>query len=183
MLTDAGLGLDYAVVRVSRTSEEWLRAGGALRDDVAALLVGLAIDVEQVGSSSVIGLLAKPIIDLAVGTSTDRDLTAIAMRLEGVGWVYRGDAGEDGGYVFVLESRPWYRVAHLHVVEYGGSQWRNYLRFRDLLRGSPDARDLYEAVKIWLVEADADREVYAAGKSGVVCSLLRSLERGRRGLS
>ncbi len=80
-----------------------------------------------------VGLLAKPIIDLAVGNVGDHDVVAIRDSLTSGGWIHRGDAGSHGGYVFVLETRPSHRVAHLHVVEFGGPQWVNSLRLRDLL--------------------------------------------------
>jgi GrpB-like predicted nucleotidyltransferase (UPF0157 family) len=125
----------------------------------------------------VLGLLAKPIIDLAVGSSAHHALPGVTSTLEADGWIYRGDAGEDGGHVFVLEARPWHRVAHLHVVEYGRVQWRNYVRFRDLLRSRPEARDRYEVVKIRLAaERGDDRKAYTDGKSAVVNSLLRSVQ-------
>jgi GrpB-like predicted nucleotidyltransferase (UPF0157 family) len=77
---------------------------------------------------------------------------------------------------FVLETRPWHRVAHLHIVEHDGSQWRNYLHLRDLLRGSPDARERYEAVKLKLAEQDpTDRKAYTTGKTEVVISLLHGM--------
>lgn len=177
-LTAAGLGLDYDKLSFGRTTELWLRAGSGLRERVAECLDGVASGVEQVGSSSVHGLLAKPIVDLAVGLGPDDDLDAVTRRLEADGWIYRGDAGDSGGHVFVLEARPWHRVAHLHVVVYEGTQWSNYLRLRDLLRRSPDARYRYEAVKLRLAEECRDhRETYQERKSDVVASLLRDLRR------
>lgn len=137
----------------------WIIAGASLRDRVAECLEDIAVGVEHIGSSSVLGLLAKPIVDLAVGLSVLEDLDAVRTRLEAAGWIYRGDAGENGGHIFVLETRPWHRVAHLHGDEYGGAQWLNYLRFRDLLRRSSDARARYEAVKLRLAqEHGADRK-------------------------
>lgn len=176
-LVDAGLGLDYHTVRLDRTTNEWLIAGSELRDRVAESLDTAAAGVEQIGSSSVLGLLAKPIVDLAVGLSAHHSLPAVTSRLEANGWIYRGDAGENGGQVFVLEARPWHRVAHLHVVDHGGVQWRNYVRFRDLLRSSPEARCRYETVKLRLADASGDdRKAYTDGKSAVVISLLRSVD-------
>jgi GrpB-like predicted nucleotidyltransferase (UPF0157 family) len=174
VLTAAGLGLDYSEVRFGRTSRAWLTAGAELRNRVAECLAGLAAAVEVVGSASVLGLLAKPIIDLAAGFDPGRSVAAAVDRLQADGWIYRGDAGGEGGHVFVLESRPWYRVAHLHLVEYGDAQWRNYLRFRDLLRRRPDARERYEAVKLKLAEQyPTDRNAYTDGKTEVVTALLR----------
>jgi GrpB-like predicted nucleotidyltransferase (UPF0157 family) len=170
--TAVGLGLDYGKVGLSRTTQEWLVAGAALRDRVADTL-DVAGRVEQIGSSAVLGLLAKPIVDLAVGLTADDDLPLVTATLEAAGWIYRGDAGAAGGHVFVLETRPWHRVAHLHAVEIDSEQWSNYLRFQNLLRSSPEARDRYEAVKLRLAEQHADdREAYTEAKTQVVTSLL-----------
>ncbi len=176
-LSGAGLGLDYGMLRLDRTTEGWVVAGSTLRDQVAAILEGDAACVEPIGSSSVVGLRAKPIIDLAVALSEHQNLARVRSKLETAGWIYRGDAGNHGGHVFVLEARPWHRIAHLHVVDHGGAQWRDYLRLRDLLRRSSDARRQYEVVKLRLIEEFGDdRNAYTDGKSGVVRSLLSELE-------
>lgn len=172
-LTDVGLGLEYDALRLDRTTEGWIAAGSSLRDEVAVVLDGQVEAVEQIGSSSVLGLLAKPIVDLAVGSSPRHDLDAVLGRLEGAGWIYRGDAGDAGGHVLVLEARPWFRVAHIHVVRHQGAQWRDYLCLRDLLRRSSEACRRYETVKVRLVdELGDDREAYTEAKSKVVRALL-----------
>jgi GrpB-like predicted nucleotidyltransferase (UPF0157 family) len=176
-LAAAGLGLDYEELRIERTREEWLAGGVALRDGVAEALAGAATGVEVIGSSSVLSLLAKPIIDLAVGLAPSQSVPRVTARLVADGWVHRGDAGESGGHVFVLETRPWHRVAHLHVVDHDGAQWRNYLRLRDLLRADPVARRQYEAVKLRLVaQHPADRAAYTAGKTETVRALLNNVD-------
>ena len=169
----AGLGLDYGVVRLGRTTDDWLLAGSWLRDQVEGILGPLVKGIEQIGSSSVPTLLAKPIADLAAGLPRDPDLTAIVDRLDSHRWTYRGDAGEDGGHVFVLEARPGHRVTHLHAVQHDGPEWRNYLRFRDLLRSSAVARHRYEAVKMRLAEEHpSTRKAYTDGKERVISELL-----------
>lgn len=123
---------------------------------------------------------AKPTIDLAVGPAADDDFPHVAATLMDVGWIYRGDAADKGGHVFVLETRPWHRVAHLHAVTLHAEQWSNYLRFRDLLRSSPEARGRYETVKLRrAAKHTEDREAYTAGKTEVVTSLLAGSNRPR----
>lgn len=175
-LTSIGIGLDYDDLRLRVTSDEWVEAGSRLRDQIALLLDGLAVEVEQIGSSAVTGLAAKPIIDLAVGIDGDNVLRETTSKLEAEGWIYRGDAGDDGGHVFVLETRPWFRVAHIHVVEHGGGQWTDYLRLRRVLRSSADARARYGAVKESLVASGTDRRTYSQQKTQVVRELLASDE-------
>lgn len=176
-LVAAGLGLDYGIVRLGRTTSDWLDAGAALRAHVAQQLAVVTVDVEQIGSSAVLGLLAKPIVDLAVGLHDAGSLSRVGERLVADGWIYRGDAGDDGGRVFVLEARPRHRVAHLHVVEHDGVQWRDYLRLRDLLRTSAQARARYETVKLRLADHHPDdRNAYTDGKDEIVKSLLSKVD-------
>ncbi len=175
-LTSAGLGLDYGTVRLEQTTEGWLIAGARLLDEVRDSLGPLVAGIEQIGSSSVPGLLAKPIVDLAAGLAAAHDPGFLIERMEFAGWIYRGDAGDQGGHVFVLEDRPWHRVAHLHAVEHDGTQWRHYLRFRDLLRGDPKARERYEVVKVRLADQHGnDGKAYTDGKTDVVTELLAEL--------
>ena len=172
-LADVGLGLDYDSLLLDRTTPAWVDAGARLRGEVADRLGGFGAGVEQIGSSSVQGLLAKPIVDLAIGLTAGQDLTPVRERLVSVGWIYRGDSGAQGGHVFVLESAPGRRVAHAHVVEHLGEQWHNYLRLRDLLRRSAGARQRYEETKLRLVNDVADdRAAYTEGKTQIVASLL-----------
>jgi GrpB-like predicted nucleotidyltransferase (UPF0157 family) len=173
-LANVGLGLDYGSLLLERTTPLWVDAGARLRREVADELSGCAASVEQIGSSSVNGLLAKPIVDLAIGLTTDQELTPTRERLESAGWIYRGDAGAQGGHVFVLESAPRRRVAHAHVVEHLGEQWCDYLLLRDLLRRSRGARQQYEYTKLRLLdEVGDDRTAYTAGKTEIVASLLK----------
>ncbi len=176
LLASEGIGLDYDDLRLAQSTEGWLLAGTTLCSEVADFLGPEAEGVEQIGSSSVVGMLAKPILDLAVGLDSQHNVDSVRGLLEDEGWIYRGDAGNDGGHVFVLETRPWHRVAHLHVVEHGGSQWIDYLRLRNLLRRSPEARERYGATKRQLLESvNADRKAYTDGKSDVIRSLLEEL--------
>lgn len=175
-LDAAGLGLAYGWVELVSVPPEWVDIGGRLADELATSLGGLAIGVAHIGSTSVAGLLAKPIIDVAIGTTPHADVTAIVDHLAEHQWIYRGDAGDQGGHVFALESRAWHRVAHAHVVEHGAEQWRAYLSLRATLRSSEDARQRYADEKQRLI-AEVGRDnsagVYTDGKSSVVAELLR----------
>ena len=173
-LVAAGLGLDYGEVALVESREEWLALGAALTQNVAQTLDGHDLFIEHVGSTAVPGLLAKPILDLAIGAATEPRPGLFEDELGEIGWEYRGDAGESGGLVFVREARPLHRVAHIHVVRHAGPQWRNYLAFRDLLRSDPQARAAYESTKRSLLAAfPLDRKAYQAGKETTVEALLR----------
>ncbi len=175
-LDAVGLGLDYGWVELVRVPPAWVEIGVGLSSELEASLEGLALRVEHIGSTSVPGLLAKPIIDVAIGTPPDADLTVIIERLSESHWIYRGDVGDHGGHVFVLESWARHRVAHAHVVEHGAGQWCRYLALRETLRTSDEARHWYASEKRRLLAElgrDNSTGVYTAGKSSVVIELLR----------
>jgi GrpB-like predicted nucleotidyltransferase (UPF0157 family) len=148
-------------------------AGARLQGEVERVLGSLVVGVEHVGSSSVVGLLAKPVVDLAAGLAAEQELAPVVQALEADRWVYRGDAGDDGGHVFVLDAPVGLRVAHLHLVNHDGTQWREYLNLRDLLRQDPSALRRYEDVKVRLAARyPNDRVAYTEGKTHVVGELL-----------
>ncbi len=72
-----------------------------------------------------------------------------------------------------MESAPEIRTAHIHVVPHHSSQWRNYLRFRDLLRADSDVRRQYAVLKQGLHRRYADnRKAYTASKHDFIRGLL-----------
>jgi GrpB-like predicted nucleotidyltransferase (UPF0157 family) len=135
----------------------------------------LLVDVQHVGSTAVPGLPAKPILDIAAAVATFDAMPELMRRLTDAGYRYRRDAGDAGGHLFVVESSPDIRTIHLHVVEHGGSQWRDYLRFRDVLRHRPAIRKRYAELKRDLARTCGDsRELYTASKADFIREVLDS---------
>lgn len=168
-----GLGLDYGTVGLTPARPEWGEVAERLAEAIRDGLGRRAVSVEHVGSTAVPGLAAKPIIDLAVGVTPQLHPARVRNSLERMGYQFRGDAGDQGGLVFVLDARPKHRVVHLHVVDRAGAQWRRYLTFRDLLLTDASAREGYERMKRDLAEKfPDDRKAYTAAKERVVRGLL-----------
>jgi len=168
-----GLGLDRGTVRLTRARNEWGELAERLAGEIREALGERAVGIEHVGSTAVLGLAAKPIIDVAVGVGRGVATDTVRSSLERLGYEFRGNAGDSGGLVFVLSDRPQHRVAHAHVVEHAGSQWHRYLAFRDLLLEHESARAVYERTKSDLAaKLSNDRESYQAAKEELVRGLL-----------
>ena len=173
----AGLGLQYGTVRLVRSHPSWQAIGRDLARETEQSLGGLAATVEHVGSTSVPGLIAKPVIDLAVGLRPEVDVDELTGAMKRRGWIYRGDGGADGGLIFVMEDAPGNRVAHAHGVVFGDEQWRRYVEFRDLLRRDERARQDYTATKVHLAELHRDAAAaYMTGKTATVQDLLANVD-------
>ena len=149
-----------------------------LRPVLAPWLLGA---IEHVGSTSVPGLAAKPVIDL-MAQLTDLDVVVdqVSGALGELGWRYVPPE---------FDRRPWrrflakvspdgqHRLAHLHLMAPGAARWDQQLRFRDALRADPALRDRYAEVKSQLARAHADdRERYTDEKASFVTGVLRDLD-------
>lgn len=169
------LGLTREQVEVADSDSRWQLVFDALAAELRTALADLDIVVEHVGSTSVPGLAAKPIIDIAVGVRGEIAIDRIIQILEPLGYIYRRDEGARGGQLFVVdqEDQPGHRIAYIHMVTTDDPQWARYLGFRDLLRGNPDARIEYEQLKRRLAaEFPDDRIGYTSAKQSFIENLL-----------
>ena len=127
-------------------------------------------EIAHVGSTSVPGLAAKPVIDLLVVVRSLTDAEQALPRLAEIGYEYLGENGIPGR-LFYRKGMP--RTHHLHVVETGHHQWPDNLDFRDYLRAHQDEVARYEALKRSLaLRFRHQREDYTNGKSAYIFGVL-----------
>ena len=172
------LGLLSGTVRVVPYNPAWPALFAAEADRIGAALAPLPIHLEHVGSTSVSGLAAKPIIDILAGRPQGEVAAPYIEALSRAGYDHRGEQGIPGREFF---RRGTPRAYHVHFVELGSTFWRDYLRFRDLLRADASVAAAYERLKQELAERfPHDREAYIAGKDPFIVAVLqRAAEQGR----
>lgn len=145
-------------------------------EEVAAVLSRALADVrsarvEHVGSTSVPGLAAKPILDVDVIVDPE-DVPAAVAALESVGYVHRGDLGVTGREAFLAPDEP---RRNVYVCTAGTANVRNHLAVRDVLRRRADLREAYDSVKRALSsDPGMDIDTYIAGKSAVLQEVLEA---------
>jgi GrpB-like predicted nucleotidyltransferase (UPF0157 family) len=133
----------------------------------------VAVRVEHVGSTSVPGLAAKPIIDLDVVVASDGDLTALIAALATLGYRWEGDLGVAEREAFSAPTGADLAHHHLYAVVDGSRPYLDHVLLRDLLRSDSDACERYASCKrecAVLCDGDVDR--YVALKAQVVADLL-----------
>lgn len=144
---------------------------------VGAALAPRALRVEHIGSTSVPGLLAKPIIDIAVAVSSAESAAACVAPLQTLGYEYRGVHGDDPAHHYFVLDRDGRRHAHIHLWILPAAGWDRHLRFRDLLRARPDLAGAYAREKLRVAEAVGwNKLAYSEAKSPFVEALLRGEE-------
>jgi GrpB-like predicted nucleotidyltransferase (UPF0157 family) len=148
------------------------------RDRLLPVFDGSVVAVEHIGSTSVPGLCAKPIVDIAVGLGklelTDEQIEAMGE----LGYEYLGEFGLPGRLYF-RKGDP--RMYHVHVVEHGGMHWERQLVFRDALRTDADERRRYDEFKRRLAAEGHSREAYTELKTPFIRAVeARARARGVR---
>ena len=139
-----------------------LFAGEAAR--LWGALGGRVLSVEHVGSTSVPGMDAKPILDLMAGVESLAGAEELVPLLRGAGYEQKPDPDNPDRLYFVRGPAE-LRTHHLSLAEPGSRFWRQQLRFRDLLRADPTLAAGYARLKRALAERHReDRLGYAAGK-------------------
>jgi len=140
----------------------------------AALRVALSdvpiIGIEHVGSTSVPGLAAKPVIDIDIVVSRPQ-LPAAIDALTAAGYTHRGDLGvRDRESLAAPDADP---PRNVYVCVENTLHLRNHLAVRDILRERPDLRDRYGAVKADLAsDPTMDIPRYLALKSPILQEIL-----------
>jgi GrpB-like predicted nucleotidyltransferase (UPF0157 family) len=136
--------------------------------------------IEHVGSTSVPGLTAKPVIDLmAQAADPDAAVGPATGPLAELGWRYvppELDGRPFRRFFAKVTADGQHRLAHLHLMFPGAARWDQQLRFRDALRADAALRDDYASEKGRLARAHpGDRERYTDEKARFVTRTLRAL--------
>lgn len=155
--------------------ERWVGLYLDHRRRILNALVAATVGVEHIGSTSVPGLAAKPIIDIVV---TVDDVTAEEDYLDvllDAGYELR--TREPGHRLVRMPSRD----VHVHIYEHGDPAVSEYLLLRDWLRSNADDRDLYESTKRSLLRGRwDDMNAYADAKTDVILAI-KARARAARG--
>lgn len=159
------------LIQVMDYNPEWPDHFSQIRDRIWPCVRDIAMRIEHVGSTAVVGLAAKPIIDLDVVIEGRSDLHSMVVRLGGLGYQHRGDLGiPDREAFWTPEDQP---AHHLYVCSQDSLALRNHIVFRDHLRAHPVDAAAYSMLKKQLAEVcggDIDR--YVEGKTDFILSIL-----------
>jgi GrpB-like predicted nucleotidyltransferase (UPF0157 family) len=129
------------------------------------------LDIQHIGSTSVSGLGAKPIIDIMIGVRTLQEAdTYCLVPISGLGYEYIKK------YEDQMPYRRYFRKSrnenilehHIHLVEKGSEFWIRHLAFRDYLRANAEVAREYEQLKRKLAPQFSDGNEYAVAKTDFI---------------
>ena len=134
--------------------------------------------IEHIGSTSVPGLGAKPIIDIMLGVNKLSDAEEIIPIMEHLGYEYVfkfEDVMPERRYF--IKSRNEKSIHHIHTVEVTSEFWKRHLLFRDFLRVHDNVRDKYYKLKKKLAGIDwEDKMGYTDAKTDFIRKIEKEAE-------
>lgn len=160
-LSDIGIG---HVVELREYNPRYKEIFSKESERIKAAFSQSPISLHHVGSTSVEGLCAKPIIDMMLAFPETVTFERVRETLIGLGYFFREDLLPDRNY-FVLEDSNGIRYFALTVFSDEDERARGMLAFRDNLRNDPSIMEEYAAIKRRLSTEAMDRQEYTDKKS------------------
>ena len=160
------------VISVVDYDPAWPQRFQRLRREYAEAMAAAnvpVVSIEHVGSTSVPGLAAKPIIDCDIVVA-DEHVTAASEVLTGLGFRPLGELGIPLRWAFKEPARL--AGTNSYVIVEGALSLRNHLAVRDLLRADAAMREQYAAVKRRVGSIAMDIDEYGRGKNAMVQRIL-----------
>ncbi|MDU4325722.1 GrpB family protein [Clostridium disporicum] len=143
-----------------------------IKNELLEVLSGKIISIEHVGSTSVEGLSAKPIIDIDI--VIDNNFDEIKRLLKTIDYIYEGDLGIHGRYAFRYINKPHLMIHHIYVCNKDNKELHRHITFRDYLRNNNKERDRYSEIKKKMaLKYPHDIDSYIEGKTTVILDIYK----------
>lgn len=168
------LGLQRGEVTLLAHQASWDIEAKNTIECLRLILKDVACDIQHVGSTAILSIHAKPIIDIAVGVKDLNDIKKKSNDLLEAGFIDRGSDILDQHLYVMGDDEQKIRTHHIHFVMMNGQMWKNYLYFRDYLNTHKDKAIKYNQLKMKLARKyPRDHERYTALKEPLIQQFLQ----------
>ncbi|WMJ22146.1 GrpB family protein [Paludicola sp. MB14-C6] len=133
-------------VEVLPYDKNWAKEYQKIKAELLSVIEENIIAMEHVGSTSVEGLWAKPIIDIDVVIESNQRQNIIN-QLATIGYQHEGNLGIEGREAFKYDNKPHLMTHHLYVCSKDSAELNRHITFRDYLRSHPLDRGQYSKIK------------------------------------
>lgn len=169
------IGLKRGIVILKDYNKEWSKLFDKEAKLISSIISNYLVNIQHIGSTAIPGIVAKPIIDIAIGIDDLSNIKQIITLLEEGGYEYRGEQGIPDRHLFVKGNEEC-RTHHIHVMVNTSYDWKKHILFRDYLKSNPKVAKQYSELKKRLAaKFEFDREKYTNGKEEFILGILEKV--------
>ena len=151
-------------VEVSKYDPDWVNEFEKEAVYLRNIFGGEMLKIHHIGSTSIPGMDAKPIIDILMVVQDIQKMDSFNQIMQCVGYILKGENGIPGRRFFIKGDEA-HHTHHLHVFQKGHADITRHLNFRDYLIAHPEKASEYARLKHRLaLQHYLDIESYQAGK-------------------
>ena len=158
------MGLKVGTVKIEKYNHEWAIEFNKEKELLSKIFGDIAIKIEHVGSTSIEGLSAKPIIDIAIAVNKLEDFKKVQDYFEMEPYSIKEDSVDDE--ILVRKGSEDNRTHFIHIMELNSKRYEDTIIFRDYLKNNIDTLKAYESLKNDLANKYTNnRKMYSASKN------------------
>jgi len=154
-------------VLLTNYNEQWPVLFEKERELLIRTINNKNVQIEHIGSTSIKGLIAKPVIDIMIGLKNPEDMNDITKKIISIDYRYIKE------YEIIMPDRRFFKkiinritTHHIHMVEINNEFWQRHLAFRNYLKVNTEIAEEYGKFKLKLSEKEwKDTNEYAEAKS------------------
>ncbi|HFK1789804.1 MULTISPECIES: GrpB family protein [Bacillus cereus group] len=170
-------------ITIEEYNIKWENEFNKLQTLINDVMEDSILSIEHVGSTSIKGLAAKPVLDIDIVIEDYEFFPKVVTKLEAIGyyhqaeWSYKGREAFDRKDAFVPwseESTVWMEH-HLYVCDKNSEELRKHIAFRDYLREHEDVAVEYGHLKEELARETKSRTSYSEGKTKFITNILEEI--------
>jgi GrpB-like predicted nucleotidyltransferase (UPF0157 family) len=132
------------------------------------------VAIEHIGSTSIEGLSAKPIIDIDIIIQSYDKFEDVKFRLRNLGYYHEGDLGIKNREAFGYSEKNEFMSHHLYVCPQNSQELKRHIAFRDYLRTHKEDRERYSVIKLQAaIKYPMDIDSYIETKSPCITEIYK----------
>lgn len=171
------IGLKRGTVELLPYNKQWAIEFEKAKKQLLSALGNNAKAIEHIGSTSVPGLAAKPVIDISIGVQKMQDSEKYIPLLEDAGFKFIRHSGMNK-HLFFAKGPDNNRTHYIHLVRYNGAIWKRDIAFRNFLRAHKKVASNYAHLKKKLQkEYASNRSAYTAAKDAFIASIIKQIKK------
>ncbi|MBD1382855.1 GrpB family protein [Metabacillus arenae] len=159
-------------VVIEKYNENWVKRYHDEKQIILKAVGAFLVGIQHIGSTSIKGLGAKPIIDIMAGVHDLANYKSLVEPLNSIDYEYVSKENFPDRKFF--RKGPWGKgTVHLHVCEHKSLEWEEKILFRDYLRNHPNKRDEYFNLKNALAQKyKLNRSAYTEAKTEFIRNII-----------